>query len=172
MQSHIASAGPPRFMCGSAGKPNTMEEVPVALPAGVEAIIGGPSESCTAVCAKSQRACSGAHFAALNSCNKLRQHFPCEAGCGLKYDSDSNPGYTISTADKGEQPTFCWVSPPSITVKASKASTCESSTPSFQRLCPCAGSLHVPGQIPEQDSATAPELDLKPASRTETKIME
>lgn len=155
----------------AAGKPHTVEEALGALPGNVEVVIGEPSESCTAACARSQRACSSTDFLALNGCNQLRQRFRCEAGCGVRLDSVSVPGYITSTADRGEQPTFCWISQPGSTGVATQPSTCEASTPSFQRLCPCAGSLLVlvPEQAAAQGSDIVAQVDATVAGSIDTK---
>lgn len=115
------------------GKPLT-EETPVPeLPAGVIAMLADKGETCAAACARSSLGCAVAALPAVNSCNVLRQHVPCEAGCGPHPSLGGLPGYVVSAADKPEQPTFCWTQPEG----SESDHGCEAASPNIQRLCTC-----------------------------------
>ena len=142
-------------MC--AGKPMTEETPLPPLPPDVEVVLGAPGDSCTAACGNTQRACAAGHFPLLNSCNQLRQRVHCEAGCGPHSSHTAVPSYTISTAEKGEQPTFCWINdgkgssgPETIQM------TCGASSPVLQRLCPCISLASATPLDPLQTSAGNP----------------
>ena len=119
-----------------AGKPIIPEPPLPALGVGVEAVMGQVGESCTAACASAERTCSAPELAALNSCNILRTLVPCEAGCAVHTGFDAAPAYVSSQAEKGEQPTFCWVRG-SMPAESEQAA-CDAAAPVLQRLCACA----------------------------------
>ena len=61
------------------GKPITPSPPVPQLPAGVAALAGAKGLACAAVCEAAGRRCAPEHFGALNDCNRLREHFACEA---------------------------------------------------------------------------------------------
>lgn len=63
-------------------------------------------------------------------------HVPCEAGCALHPGFDAAPAYVSSQADKGEQPTFCWVR--TAAAEVDEQAACDAAAPMLQRLCACA----------------------------------
>ena len=132
-------------MC--AGKPVIPEPPLPRLEEGVEAVMGQLGESCTAVCSSVESTCVALQLAALNSCNILRTHVPCEAGCALHSGFDAAPAYVSSQADKGEQPTFCWIS--RVTAAVDQQAACDAAAPTLQRLCACA-------KLPAQDVGPEP----------------
>lgn len=103
------------------------------LPGGVSLVVGDKGESCAAACSRASLACAPAALPSANNCNVLRQHVACEAGCGTHPSLGGLPGYTVASADKPEQPTFCWTQP-----EGSEADhSCEAANANIQRLCPC-----------------------------------
>lgn len=118
----------------NAGKPLTAEPPTPELPAGVSVVLADKGETCAAACGRSNLDCAPAALPAVNSCNVLRRHVPCEAGCAPHPSLGGLPGYVVAAADKPEQPTFCWTQP-----EGSGADHgCEAAAgPNIQRLCPC-----------------------------------
>ena len=142
----------------NAGKPIIPEPPLPAIGEGVEAVMGQLGESCAAACAAVERTCSATDLPALNSCNILRTLVPCEAGCAVHTGFDAAPAYVSSQAEKGEQPTFCWVRENMPTEGEQPA--CGAAAPMLQRLCACA-------LLPAQDVLPAAGSDAQPQTTSE-----
>lgn len=103
------------------------------LPDGVSLHVADKGEACAATCSKANLACAPAGLPSVNNCNILRQHLACEAGCGPHPTLAGLPGYTVASADKPEQPTFCWTAPE----RSEADHGCDAASGNIQRLCPC-----------------------------------
>mmetsp|Transcript_3508 Transcript_3508/g.10158 ORF Transcript_3508/g.10158 Transcript_3508/m.10158 type:complete len:293 (-) Transcript_3508:922-1800(-) len=123
------------------GKPLTDESPVPPLAEGVALVPGADGDSCDQACQAIDPGliCVATAMPSTNSCNVLREHFGCEAGCGEHPMLAGLPGYTVSGADKAQQPTFCWTQPKGQ-VNATALHGCDTSNPDIQRLCPCSKS--------------------------------
>ena len=70
--------------------------------------------------------CSGGDFWFVNSCETLKQHFPCERGCTVELGLDI-PNYVVDLSLATHQ--TCLI--------AQKQPSCEASHPATARMCPC-----------------------------------
>ena len=121
------------------------------LPSGVELVAGEQGESCAAACERSGGACAAAALPTANSCNVLRETFACEAGCEPHPTLAALPGYTVTTADKQEQPAFCWTH--ALQSEALEpARGCDTASTNIQRLCPCSKQATAGGAAGASDS--------------------
>lgn len=77
----------------AAGKPTTPSPPVPPLPAEVLAVPAEKGQPCSAACDGAGRRCAPEHFASLNDCNRLREHFACEAGCESDAPAPEDPGY-------------------------------------------------------------------------------
>lgn len=104
------------------------------LPAGLAAVAAEKGEDCRHTCAAAGRTCAADGFASINTCDHLRAHFECEAGCGTAAAQDSAPAYVAFAVPKGQFPSMCF------TAAANAKPTCDTSSASLLRLCPCSAS--------------------------------
>lgn len=118
---------------------------------GVELVVGGRNATCSQACAghgqqqqegagaagagqqQQQQGlrCSQEHLRWLNSCDRLREHFGCEAGC--EEATGVGPAYVHGGAPKAARPAMCFAQPPARAVLS-----CEQADPHTHMLCPCA----------------------------------
>ena len=89
-------------------------------------------QPCTAVCQAQHRQCAVEHFASLNDCNVLREHFACEAGCDAEGGAE-HPAYVVAGAPKVQRPTVCMTNDATVL-----PFSCEGQEVNSVRLCPCA----------------------------------
>ncbi len=109
-----------------------------AISVGILVVVGEQGEGCNTACSRAGAECAPTALLSLNSCNVLRRHVACEAGCGVHPSLGGLPGYVVPTAEKPEQPAFCWTHAP-IEQGGSDGvdQGCEASNPYIQRLCAC-----------------------------------
>ena len=108
---------------------------------------GSPDVSCTDVCTQQKSTCvSGDEDmqAKINTCDELRQYFPCEAGC-FEYEGSDHvfPGYVSNNAKKEENPATCYISSSPSSVDTSDEKTkdaCKATSGPVHRLCVCSRS--------------------------------
>ncbi len=94
--------------------------------------LGGPAQSCEAVCgAAGSLRCSAKHLSLLNSCDQLRLYTACEAGCTQDTTGAWLPAYVTANAPKASRPALCLVQLGEVTP------TCGEASSHMQRLCPC-----------------------------------
>ena len=106
------------------------------LPSGVTVLAGDPGDDCVAVCGEVHGVCVPEAFSSLQSCNALRSHFICEAGCGERKDDDiDEPYYIIEETHKRNLPAFCVVQKPKP--GGSGEYDCAWRDEDKQRICPC-----------------------------------
>ena len=86
------------------------------------------SEAACAMYRERGMECSQQDFWFLNSCEVLRQHFPCERGCTVELGQDI-PNYVVDPELATHQ--TCLI--------AQKQPACGASHPATARLCPCIG---------------------------------
>ena len=77
--------------------------------------------------------CTPEHFPALNDGNRLRESFPCEAGCEAG-DGHDLPAYVTPSAPKPQRPSICLTWSQELT---GGAMTCDGVGAVRQRACPC-----------------------------------
>uniref|UniRef100_A0A061SG01 SREBP regulating gene protein n=1 Tax=Tetraselmis sp. GSL018 TaxID=582737 RepID=A0A061SG01_9CHLO len=103
-------------------------------PGGVVAVAAQePNLSCLQVCAGVGKTCSPDHFDAVNHCDRLRDHFKCEAGCQLSTASTrgkDHPAYVIYQSPKENFPTMCLIN-------ELREFDCSAKHAKTRRLCPC-----------------------------------
>jgi len=91
-----------------------------------------PSISCKEACAGLQpkHACSEDLMDSFNSCEVLKSHFPCEAGCKAENRADT-PSYMSPTVEAKYHPGAC------LTNEKSSGLDCNGRHPASRRLCLC-----------------------------------
>ncbi|GLC67412.1 hypothetical protein PLESTF_000553300 [Pleodorina starrii] len=97
---------------------------------GVEVAVGAKNEACDTVCAQRMKRCSADHLRWLNSCDRLREHFGCEAGC--EEVAGLGPSYVDGNAPKAERPAMCFAQP-----LGSASLSCSTHEDNHVMLCPC-----------------------------------
>uniref|UniRef100_A0A7S0VP30 SREBP regulating gene protein n=1 Tax=Polytomella parva TaxID=51329 RepID=A0A7S0VP30_9CHLO len=76
--------------------------------------------------------CSEKHMKLMSSCDLLREHFACEAGCTITPSSEGTmSGYVVSSAGKEKRPAFCFKA------RNPESQTCSQSENRIRRVCPC-----------------------------------
>ncbi len=119
-------------LCFDAPKQLSPPLPPAALE-GITVVLGPAGLSCDAVCAQQSGACSQRHLATLNSCDRLREHSNCEAGCVEEAHTAAMPAYITSRAPKPQRPALCLVS----WGPTAGLLSCGASEQHAQRLCAC-----------------------------------
>ena len=106
---------------------------PKLLPEGTVAVPATKGKSCEAACAAVQKECdtSAAALEAVNTCDALRAHFPCEAGCTEGSKKPEAPSYVVYGSQKAQFPTMCFISP------EGEKSECTAESSVSVRLCAC-----------------------------------
>lgn len=124
------------------GKPMLSAALPPGALSGVVVIMSDSQQSCDQACSARSRSstCSAKHLPLLNSCDRLRELVPCEAGCeastpktGGAVAGGGAPGYMDTGAAKGNRPAMCFVAPD----KSVASLSCGSKEVSMKRICPC-----------------------------------
>jgi len=86
-------------------------------------------QSCTQVCAALGKQCNAQHLPLLNTCEALREQFPC-AGCSESLGHEQ-PAYVIPTAEDQFGPRRCLVN------SRPEQTTCDAQHRFTKRLCAC-----------------------------------
>eukprot|EP00798_Chlamydomonas_sp_ICE-L_P003874 gene3874-13938_t len=115
------------------GKPMLSEALAPGALANVHVVMSAPRMSCVQACNSVQKSCSAPHLHILNSCDRLREHVNCEAGCDAYRVGSGAPGYIENGAPKNMRPAMCFVMPPPSVANI----TCEATETNMKRLCPC-----------------------------------
>ena len=109
------------------------------LPAGAlesaKVVLSGQGETCDATCTKLGKRCSARHMLHLNTCDSLREHVGCEAGCEPGPASGASaamPLYIDGNAPKGQRPAMCFTAHPET------PPGCGGKDAQARRLCACA----------------------------------
>mmetsp|Transcript_19991 Transcript_19991/g.50283 ORF Transcript_19991/g.50283 Transcript_19991/m.50283 type:complete len:235 (-) Transcript_19991:82-786(-) len=92
-----------------------------------------PNLSCHQVCSRAGKSCSTEHFPEVNRCDRLRDHFQCEAGCEKNMVGNrgaDHPAYVVYKASKETLPTMCLVN-------SFSNYDCSASHAKTRRICPC-----------------------------------
>lgn len=100
------------------------------LPQSLDIRTADQGESCDAACARAEprKRCSKDLLPAINTCDHLRRHFACEAGCGQNVGYDQ-PAYVVDpTASTAGQCLYNG---------KSSFFSCDGSHPATRRMCPC-----------------------------------
>lgn len=119
------------------GRPSTTSGMPGSLD-GVEVVVSLQDQSCDEACASRSKQCSMQHMPLVNSCDRLREHLGCEAGCeacakgSCSVSAQALPSYVVGNAPKSNRPAMCFVGTPEL------AATCAAKDNLSQRLCACA----------------------------------
>ncbi len=114
---------------------------PVAAGAleGVRVIMSEQGESCDHACssnAKKQK-CSTEALQVLNTCDSLREHVGCEAGCEAASSKEGGgdgrhlPAYVDGNAPKAQRPAMCFTAAPGAVLG------CSEKDAQSRRLCAC-----------------------------------
>mmetsp|Transcript_2165 Transcript_2165/g.3522 ORF Transcript_2165/g.3522 Transcript_2165/m.3522 type:complete len:288 (+) Transcript_2165:87-950(+) len=132
-----------RHHCYSASKvPMVADPLPSGALAGVKVALANPNETCETACKRVGKTCSPSHFPLINSCDKLREHVACEAGCEPgRLSGGSAPAYIQTTAPKPQRPAMCFTfesAKPAAPGSSTSGMSCTGSDANAQRLCPCA----------------------------------
>ncbi|KXZ55750.1 hypothetical protein GPECTOR_2g1300 [Gonium pectorale] len=96
----------------------------------VEVMTGDKNETCDTACAVRNKRCSADHLRWLNSCDRLREHHGCEAGCEVA--QGLGPCYVDGNAPKTDRPAMCFAQPP-----ATANLSCKNRNTQHMMLCPC-----------------------------------
>mmetsp|Transcript_57625 Transcript_57625/g.117299 ORF Transcript_57625/g.117299 Transcript_57625/m.117299 type:complete len:277 (-) Transcript_57625:9-839(-) len=115
------------------GRPFVSDPLPQGALNGVTLTVSKQGESCDTACRAIRRSCSESHLNNANSCDRLREHVGCEAGCEPLTDSNAvwAPAYVVSNAPKQNRPAMCFLSRPGA------ALGCGAKDKLAQRLCTC-----------------------------------
>ncbi|KAG2494979.1 hypothetical protein HYH03_006912 [Edaphochlamys debaryana] len=132
--AHENSYISPRHHCFSKlGRPMLSDPLPPGALADVEVVTSERNGTCDEACTKLQgkpKKCSIVHLNVLNSCDRLREHHGCEAGC--EEASGLGPSYVDPEAPKPARPAMCFVQP-----QGDPLVQCGSRTPHHMMLCAC-----------------------------------
>lgn len=107
---------------------------PTAIPDGITIAISEAGKDCDAACTMRDLACAESTFAALNTCDIIRTHFECEAGCETNGGQAEAPAYVSFGVSKSLFPTMCFLAEDPETVR------CAAAAGTVRRLCPCKAS--------------------------------
>ncbi|CAL5226902.1 g9775 [Coccomyxa viridis] len=127
-----AYLSPSHHCYSKSGKPMTPAPPTPEVPTFISVVQGSAGQSCTALCQGVGRRCAQEHLAALNNCNILRQHFPCEAGCEPEPSATDAPAYVEASAPKQQRPTMCLTQD-----EKALSFSCDAAQANQQRLCAC-----------------------------------
>lgn len=109
------------------------DENPQPLPEGVTAHAGAKGADCDSACADAGLHCAPEAVQAISSCDLLREHFECEAGCSEAKESTEAPAYVVYGTPKALYPTMCFTASAGV-----EMGSCSAAQPHMQRLCACA----------------------------------
>lgn len=94
---------------------------------------GAKGADCDTTCTEAGLHCAPEAVQAISSCDLLREHFECEAGCTVGENSNEVPAYIVYGTPKPLYPTMCFTASPDVV-----AGSCGASQAHLQRLCACA----------------------------------
>ncbi|GAX77561.1 hypothetical protein CEUSTIGMA_g5005.t1 [Chlamydomonas eustigma] len=123
-----------RHHCFSShGRPLLSGPLPANALSGVTTLLSKVGEACDMACMRIGKKCSGSHLSFLNTCDRLREHVGCEAGCeeGGKQGSGVMPSYVHGNAPKTQLPAMCFTAPQDA------PPGCGGKDAQSQRLCAC-----------------------------------
>lgn len=141
-----------------------IDENPPHIPEGVTVHAGAKGADCDVTCTEAGLHCAPEAVQAISSCDLLRDHFECEAGCAEGKDSQDVPAYVVYGTPKPLYPTMCFTASPGLEV-----GSCSASQPHLQRLCACA--LWKPAEAivsMESGAETGQKQDGEQGSRGQT----
>eukprot|EP00877_Chromochloris_zofingiensis_P007620 jgi/Chrzof1/3110/Cz12g12110.t1 len=113
----------------------TSDPIPDGALNGTTVVLGVAGTSCEVSCSKDGMTCSQQHMQYINSCDMLRQHTHCEAGCVMEKHADTTPSYMDPDAAKASRPAICLVS--NGKELQATAYSCSASETHVRRLCAC-----------------------------------
>lgn len=113
------------------GRPSVSDPLPPGVLDGATVVMSDANESCDAACAKQQLSCSAPHLKWANSCDRLREHNDCEAGCDTLRVGGAMPAYVEGGAPKQLRPAMCFVA------AAEAQLGCSAKETNYRRLCTC-----------------------------------
>lgn len=118
------------FCFSDAARPMTGE--PSEVPSNVQVVTSAKGQHCNEACANSGLVCAAGAFANINTCDHLREHFECEAGCAIGEEQLAAPAYVSFYVTKGQFPSMCF------TAAEDTKPSCDKAAGALLRLCPCA----------------------------------
>jgi len=129
--------GPPKLVqwtsiCGGATSIQQAPSMVVALERNVQPIAGGQGESCDAVCSRHGKVCRLDQLRAVNTCEQMRNVFPCEKGCSMHFGPEQPCYVSDQNAPEQNLPRTCLVN------SQIELATCAASHHMTSRICPCA----------------------------------
>lgn len=110
-----------------------IDKNPHPIPDGVSVHAGAKGADCDVTCTDAGLNCAADAMQATSSCDLLRDHFECEAGCAEGKDSSEVPAYVVYGTPKPLYPTMCFTASPEV-----ELGSCSAAQPHLQRLCACA----------------------------------
>lgn len=119
------------------GRPFVSDPLPAGALDGVSLVVSKQGESCEAACrGGGGKACSERHLPHANSCDRLREHVGCEAGCEVCRGEGCGsggelPSYVEPKSPKQNHPAMCYLGPPDAEL------TCAGKDKLSRRLCTC-----------------------------------
>lgn len=123
------------FCFSQTALPVVTEPQTTPLPEGIQIAAGNSGEDCNSVCGDRGLRCVPEFFPSLNSCNLMRNHFPCEAACSrAAADEPQEAMYVTPQGSKTENPAVCFVGPVDA---AFDSNACDWDQTHVRRLCPC-----------------------------------
>jgi len=105
------------------------QELP-PLPTQLQIVKGEQGQNCHKACARQGLSCDQASIKTINTCDKMKAHFPCENGCMDSYGGDQ-PAYVVPNALRMHQPGTCMIN------TQREIMSCEGQHANTRRLCPC-----------------------------------
>jgi hypothetical protein len=109
-----------------------INENPQPIPEGISVHVGAKGADCDVTCANANLHCAPNVVQAISSCDLLREHFECEAGCAEAKDSKEVPAYVVYGTPKPLYPTMCFIASPEVQMVS-----CNAAKEHLQRLCAC-----------------------------------
>jgi hypothetical protein len=107
---------------------------PTAIPRGLTFTTADVGKDCNTACVSRGLACAESSFAAINTCDVMRAHFECEAGCAANAGQAEAPAYVSFGVSKKLFPTMCFLAENPNSVQ------CAAAESTVRRLCPCKAS--------------------------------
>jgi len=130
-----------RHFCFSATALPVAPEPPTApLPEALQIAAGDAGEDCNTVCGSRGLRCRPEFFPSLNSCNLIRNYFPCEAACTAAEEGPQEAMYVTPQASKTENPAVCFLGPVDAVFDSE---ACDWDKSHVRRLCPCGEEVSV-----------------------------
>ena len=111
------------------------DPIPTGVLDQVSVIMSGQGEACDKACTGIGKRCSAQHLAHLNTCDSLREHVGCEAGCEPGSSGIATlaamPLYVNGNAPKPQRPAMCFTAPMGATLE------CGEKDAQSRRICAC-----------------------------------